>query len=97
MKKITIALEFDIKIPEDMEDFSDSVIIDSVNGLYDVYGKDMPMYTISEFTCASLLRIDNVDVHINGNPIILDGERLSEDAQVYKGYEYNLGNGSDHG
>ena len=98
MKKVTVVFEYELKIPEEMENFSSNEIVDSLNALYDVHGKDMLNGSHNEFNSVKITHLDDKEVFLNGCPfVILDGKCIDDDFEILVGREYNLGEGADHG
>jgi len=90
MKKITIVQEYEVTLPPAYEHISKERLVDTLNRMYDVHGKDIlkRLSAEEEYVCTKLTEVDGDSVYCedtkrgqmvvfnSGYDILLDGQPL---------------------
>jgi len=89
MKKITITQTYEIALPTEYENIKPEELLDNINAMYDVNGKDIIKYSmdaVSDYSHTTLTEIDDMEVYMDGNEIgnqgsiiVLDGQSMDSE------------------
>lgn len=82
-KKITLAQVYEIEIPRELRLAADEELLDYINAMYDINGKNIIscMSAENDYQYTQLTEIDDTEVYIEDGKVSLDGSLIILDDQ----------------